>query len=172
MLNLLIYNTPQMQFLSLRYFPFFSPTSTWIPWKFLKQMANSWVRLYIPLGQGSALHTVETQCSLLVNIFFSFFFFFLNKYWIYFFLIFILYWGLVDLQCCVSFRCTAKWFSYAYTYIRSFSNSFPISVIAEYWAELPVLYSRSSLVICFIYSSVYMSIPNSQSIPLPHPFPQ
>ena len=36
-------------------------------------------------------------------------------------LIFILYWGIVDLQCCVSFRCTAKWFNYTYTYIRSFS---------------------------------------------------
>ena len=32
----------------------------------------------------------------------SFFFIFFN-------------WSLVDLQCCVSFRCTAKWFSYTYT---------------------------------------------------------
>ena len=31
---------------------------------------------------------------------------------------------IVDLQCCVSFRCTAKWFSYTYTYIHSFSDSF------------------------------------------------
>ena len=41
-----------------------------------------------------------------------------------FFLTFILYWTIVDLQCCVSFRCRAKWFSY--TYVYSFSNSFPI----------------------------------------------
>ena len=32
--------------------------------------------------------------------------------------IFVLYWSIVDLQCCVSFRGTAKWFSYAYTYIQ------------------------------------------------------
>ena len=36
------------------------------------------------------------------------------------------YWIIVDLQCCVSFRCTAKWFSYTYTYIHSFSDPFPI----------------------------------------------
>ena len=47
---------------------------------------------------------------------FSFlFFFFYNSYW-----------SVVDLQCCVSFRCTAKWISYTYTYIHSFLDSFPI----------------------------------------------
>ena len=39
---------------------------------------------------------------------------------------FVLHWSIVDKQCCVSFRCTAKWFSYTYTCIYSFSNSFPI----------------------------------------------
>ena len=32
----------------------------------------------------------------------------------------ILNWIIVDLQCHVSFRCTAKWVSYTYTYIHSF----------------------------------------------------
>ena len=30
------------------------------------------------------------------------------------------YWSIVDLQCCVSFRCTAKWMSYTYTYTHFF----------------------------------------------------
>ena len=41
-------------------------------------------------------------------------------------LIFILYWSIVDLQCCVSFRRTAKWISCTYTCIYFFSDSFPI----------------------------------------------
>ena len=39
----------------------------------------------------------------------------------------------------------------------------------KYCVEFPVLYSRSVLVICFMYSSVYMSIPIFQFIPLPFP---
>ena len=31
--------------------------------------------------------------------------------------LFFLYWSIVDLQCCVNFCYTAKWFSYTYTYI-------------------------------------------------------
>ena len=36
------------------------------------------------------------------------------------------FWNIVDLQFCVSFRCTAKSFSCTYTYIHSFSDSFPL----------------------------------------------
>ena len=85
----------------------------------------------------------------------SFFFFLINFHW-----------SIVDLHC-VSLRCTAKWFGYTYTYIHSFLDSFPIQVITEYWVEFPVLYSRSLIVIYFIYGSVYMSIPISQFIPPP-----
>ena len=52
------------------------------------------------------------------------------------------------------FRYTAKWFSYADTYIHSFSNYFPIFVIVVYWVEFLVLYSRSLLIIYFKYSSL------------------
>ena len=40
--------------------------------------------------------------------------------------LFILCWSMVDWQGCDGLRCTPKWFSYAYTCIYSFSNSFPI----------------------------------------------
>ena len=53
------------------------------------------------------------------------------------------YWGIVVLQCCVTFYCTV---------------------------EFPVLYIRFSLVIYFIHISVYMSVTISQFFPLP-PFP-
>ena len=55
--------------------------------------------------------------------------------------------------------------THTHTHIHSFSDSFPIQVITEYWVEFPVLYSRSLLIIYFIYNSVYLLIPNSQFIP-------
>ena len=36
------------------------------------------------------------------------------------------YYSIDNLQCCVSFFCTAKWISYPYTYIHSFLDSIPI----------------------------------------------
>ena len=35
-----------------------------------------------------------------------------------------MYWSIVDLQCCVSFRCKTKWISYTDTYIPSFFSIF------------------------------------------------
>ena len=79
-----------------------------------------------------------------------------------FYLIFMLYWRIVDLQYCVSFRCTTKSLSYTCIHIHSFSDSFPI---IEYWVEFPVLYSRSLWTIHSLYTSEYLSVPNSQSNP-------
>ena len=67
---------------------------------------------------------------------------------------------------------TSKWIHHRYTCAphpepSSFLDSIPIKVITEYWVEFPVLYSRFLKVIYFIYSSVQMSIPISQVIPLP-----
>ena len=55
----------------------------------------------------------------------------------------------------------------------SFLDFLPISVTIEHWVEFPVLYSRFSLVIYFMHSSEYVSVPISQSIPplLPSLFP-
>lgn len=50
---------------------------------------------------------------------------------------------IAGLRCCVSFYCTAEWFSYAYIYTHSFSYSFPLWFISGYWIQFPVLYSRT-----------------------------
>ena len=52
---------------------------------------------------------------------------------------------------------------YIYVYICSFPDSFPFQVITKYWVYFSVLYNRSLLVSYFIYSSVYLLIPNSLS---------
>ena len=67
------------------------------------------------------------------------------------------YWGIVDLQC-VSFKYTVNWISYTYTLGSSFSYRLLQST------QFPVLY-RSLLVIYFILSGVYVSIPIFQFIP-------
>ena len=46
-----------------------------------------------------------------------------------FFFFFNFYWGVVDLQCCVGFRCTAKWICYTYTYIHFFYILFPYTAL-------------------------------------------
>ena len=52
------------------------------------------------------------------------------------------YWSVVDLHCCVSFRCTVQWFSYILmcAHIHSFLDSFLIWVITEYWIDFLVGY--------------------------------
>ena len=62
-----------------------------------------------------------------------------------------------------------KGLSHTYTCILSLPNSPPIQAATQHWAEFQVLYGRSLLVLHFNYSNVYMSIPNSLTIPSPHP---
>ena len=76
-------------------------------------------------------------------------------YWAFPFFFFHFYWSIIDLQHCVSFKCTAKWISYTYIYIHSFRFLAHRDPSTEHWEEFPVLYSRSLLVIYFIYRSVH-----------------
>ena len=74
------------------------------------------------------------------------------------------YWSIVDLQCCGSFKCTAKWISYTYTCLfsfRFFSHIYHCRILSRF----PCVYSRPLLHIDFVYGGVYMSIPTSQFIP-------
>ena len=48
-----------------------------------------------------------------------------------------------------------------------FLDFFPIYAITEYWIEVPVLYSKSLLVVYFTYITVYISIPTTQFISPP-----
>ena len=61
-----------------------------------------------------------------------------------------------------------------YTQIPSLLDVLPIEVTADHWVEFPVLHSRFSLVIDFIYgiNSIYVSIPISILLsPLPPYYP-
>ena len=65
---------------------------------------------------------------------------------VFFFLIYIFYWSIVDWPC---FRCTAEWFSYAYTHIL-FLKLFSI---IDYYKILsfPVIYIKHLVLIAFIF---------------------
>ena len=68
-------------------------------------------------------------------------FIWLEVHLIFFNLFFIFYWSIVDLQCCFSLRCTAKWFNY--TYIHSFSGLFSHISYYRTFSSLLLLFSRS-----------------------------
>ena len=78
------------------------------------------------------------------------------------------YWGIADLQCCVSFRFTVKRISNTYTYIHSL-----FSHIGFYrtLSIPPLCYMIGPCQFHFIYHSAYVLILSSQFIPPCHGFP-
>ena len=58
-----------------------------------------------------------------------------------------------------------------HTHTHSFSYAFPLCFIIGYRVQFPVLYSRALVLTCFIYSGVYLLIPNSYFLPPSPPFP-
>ena len=76
-------------------------------------------------------------------------------------------WSLVGSRLWGCTESRLKWLSSMCIYIcvcvhiYAFSDYFPLKIIIRYWVELPVLYSKSLLVIYFIYSRKYILISNS-----------
>jgi len=66
--------------------------------------------------------------------------------------------SIVDLQCCVSFRYTAKWSSYICFFFKFFSIIGYYKILNT--VQFPVLDSRPLLFMYFIYSGMYMLTPN------------
>ena len=113
----------------------------------------SWVIVVLTIKSLVTIFIIIILFSLILYIYFW-------NYWVNFFFFLPLknfYWGIVDLQC-VSFKYTVNWISYTYTLGSSFSYRLLQST------QFPVLY-RSLLVIYFILSGVYVSIPIFQFIP-------
>ena len=78
-------------------------------------------------------------------------------FWIASFLYF-LNWGIVDLQCCVTFRCEVQWFSYIYIFF--FNILFPYRLLQNI-EHSSLCYTAGPCWLCFIYNNIYLLIPNS-----------
>ena len=80
-------------------------------WRFLRDIDN-WQWMKEASGPSVFSRQEELRPAQLQ---FILFFFLILKFYLFTYLFF--YWSIVDLQCCTSFRCTAKWFSYTHTHI-------------------------------------------------------
>ena len=76
-----------------------------------------------------------------------------------------IFWSVVDLQCCVNFCYTAKWFGY--THIYTFFIFFSIMVYPRILNIVPMLYIRTLLFFHSIRNSLHPPNPHLRCIPLP-----
>ena len=67
---------------------------------------------------------LEGECSIDDNCVHFFLFVFFFQFWFF-------NWHIVDIQCCITFCCTAKWFNHTYIYAFFFIYSFPFSKSQE-----------------------------------------
>ena len=86
-----------------------------LSWKIIAEMIDSLFPWFVVFQKGlttsffSVISIINLEWSIFIYISFfcSYFLLFLSLFF---------NWRIVDLQCCVSFRCTTKWFIYSYIY--------------------------------------------------------
>ena len=72
------------------------------------RLSEAWIKLCFLGGRGTNALLIPFLCFIII--------------WGFLYFVFLFYWSVVGLQCCISFRCTAKGFRYMciYTYILRF----------------------------------------------------
>ena len=104
-------------------------------------------RSFLLLRGGSAFCTIQAfdwfgEAHLRKS---NLFYFFFSFQWSVSFFFLSAHWSVIDLQCCVSFHCIAKWLSYTLHVSILFQILFLFRLLKKYWAKFLVLYSRSLL---------------------------
>ena len=88
------------------------------------------------------------------------------------FLLYCLYWGIVNLQCCINFKFRSDSLIHTHTHTHAYIFFFRFfSIIGYYKIPSRVPYANTAgpcFFIYFVYNRVNILIPNSKLISLPH----